>query len=71
MKMQQKSQRGRMPVTLDGKRAASKILSIKEVIPGSKQQWKIIVLVSVVCQVLSETERVSAPTKQMEILLLH
>ena len=69
--MQQKSQRGRMPVTLDGKRAASKILSIKEVIPGSKQQWKIIVLVSVVCQVLSETERVSAPTKQMEILLLH
>ena len=58
MKMQQKSQRGRMPVTLNTKRAASKLLSIKEVIRGSKQQWKIVVWVSTLCQVLSETERV-------------
>lgn len=71
MKMQQKGQHGRMPVTLNRKRAASKLLSIKEVIQGSKQQWKIVVLVSTLCQVLSVTERVSAPTKQMEIILLH
>lgn len=71
MKMQQKSQRGRMPVTLSRRRAASNLLSIKEVIWGSKQQWKIVVLMSTLCQVLSEMERVSAPTKQMEIILLH
>lgn len=71
MKMQQKSQCGRMPVTLNIKCAAIKLLSVKEVIRGSKQQWKIVVLVSTLCQVLSETERVSAPTKQMEIIVLH
>lgn len=71
MKMQQKSQRGRMPVTLNRRRAASNLLSIKEVIWGSKQQWKIVVLMSTLCQVLSEIERVSAPTKQMEIILSH
>lgn len=69
--MQQKSQCGRMPVTLNIKCAPIKLLSVKEVIRGSKQQWKIVVLVPTLCQVLLETERVSAPTKQMEIILLH
>lgn len=71
MKKQQRSQHGRMPATLDIKPAASKLLSIKEVIRWWKQQWKIVVLLSTLCQVLSETDRISAPTKQMEIILLH
>lgn len=61
---------GRMPVQLNTKRAGSKIFPINQVIRGSKKQWKIVVLVSTLCQVLSEIEKVSAPAKQMEIALL-
>lgn len=62
---------GRMPVPLNTKHAGSKFLALNQVIQGSKKkQWKIVVLVSTLCQVLSETEKVSAPTKQMENILL-
>lgn len=61
---------GRMPVPLNTKHSGSKFLPINQVIQGSKKQWKIVVLVSTLRQVLSEIEKVSAPTKRMENILL-